>query len=394
MLPLHPLSTHDQAVGRLLRSFHIGISWSTGGAGGSGRVFADLSRYLPENGCTFTGAVTAPADVAEQTNGAVTNLFSPGSGPLKRFLSSRASLMSRLEQEQPDVVATHFALYGLPILDQMRKYPEVTHFHGPWSAESKAEGAGALSCFLKQKIERSVYKRAQRTIVLSEAFAKIAVEQYGVGAESVRIVPGAVDLHRFKPVITQAEARERLGWSADRRILFSVRRLVNRMGLHHLIDAMAEITKTQADAVLYIAGKGRLKAQLEEQIRQRGVEKTVCLLGFVADDDLPLMFQAADLSVVPTTALEGFGLVAAESLAAGTPTMVTPVGGLPEVVRGLQPGLIFESATTKHITEGISAALTGKLQLPTRAECLAYARDNFDPNVMAARTVAVYREVL
>ena len=71
----------------------------------------------------------------------------------------------------------------------------------------------------------------------------------------------------------------------------------------------------------------------------------VRMLGSSRDADLPLYYRAADLSVVPTVALEGFGLVAAESLAAGCPALVTPVGGLPSVVADLSPDLVLEDAT-------------------------------------------------
>ena len=118
------------------------------------------------------------------------------------------------------------------------------------------------------------------------------------------------------------------------------------MGLSNLVDAMKQVIDREPDAILYIAGKGRLKAQLEAQIASHGLADHVKLLGFVTDAQLPLIYRAADLNVVPTLSLEGFGLVAAEALAAGTPSLVTPVGGLPEVVSGLSPDLVFASSAT------------------------------------------------
>ena len=61
------------------------------------------------------------------------------------------------------------------------------------------------------------------------------------------------------------------------------------------------------------------------------------------DVDLVSAYQAADVSVVPSIALEGFGLVALESLACGTPVVVTDCGGLPEAVAGLDASLIVQS---------------------------------------------------
>jgi glycosyltransferase involved in cell wall biosynthesis len=92
--------------------------------------------------------------------------------------------------------------------------------------------------------------------------------------------------------------------------------------------------------------------------------------------------------------LEGFGLVAAEGLAAGTPSMVTPVGGLPEVVSGLSSNLIFPSALPVDIAEALCQAISRRLPLPTAEACSAYARAHFTTKRMAEQTASVYRELL
>ena len=376
-----------------IRSFQVGISWATEGAGGSGRVYADLARYLPGAGVEFRGAVSAPENVSQQTDGAI-RCFTPGGGGFAgKLRGARTAIAQEIARHKPDLVASHFALFVAPAIDLLRRQPHVVHFHGPWSAESAEEGAGGISTALKHWVEGSVYRRGDRVITLSRAFASVAEQRYGVRPELIRIVPGAVDLERFGVAMSRAEAREALGWPLDRRILVTVRRLVNRMGLANLIDAMKQVVAREPSTVLYIAGKGRLKAQLEQQIAALGLSNHVKLLGFVADSQLPLIYRAADLNVVPTLSLEGFGLVAAEALAAGTPSMVTPVGGLPEVVSGLSAELVFASSTTGDIAAGLIAALSGTTTLPSEAACRAYARKEFSTELMAERTATVYREL-
>jgi glycosyltransferase involved in cell wall biosynthesis len=91
--------------------------------------------------------------------------------------------------------------------------------------------------------------------------------------------------------------------------------------------------------------------------------------------------------------LEGFGLIAAESLAAGTPALVTPVGGLPEVVQGLSPDLVMRGATPDDICEAVCGALGGRA-LPSARLCSSYARSNFGWASAAARIRAVYDEAV
>jgi glycosyltransferase involved in cell wall biosynthesis len=379
---------------RLIRSFQVGISWATEGAGGSGRVYADLARYLPGAGVEFRGAVSAPTDVAQQTGGAIRCFVPPEAGFVGKLRGARAAIAAEITERKPDLVASHFALFVAPALDLLKKQPHVVHFHGPWSAESAEEGASKISVALKHAVEGSVYRRGDRVIVLSRAFATVAQQRYGVKPERIRMVPGAVDLERFGVAVSKTAAREALGWPSDRRILVTVRRLVNRMGLGNLVDAMKLVVAREPDTLLYIAGKGRLKAQLETQIAAYGLTDHVKLLGFVADAQLPLTYRAADINVVPTLSLEGFGLVAAEALAAGTPSMVTPVGGLPEVVSGLSTDLVFASALPGEMAAGLIAALAGTTKLPTEAECRGYAQRQFSAELMAARTAEVYCEVL
>ena len=64
--------------------------------------------------------------------------------------------------------------------------------------------------------------------------------------------------------------------------------------------------------------------------------------------------------MVPTVALEGFGLITVESLSAGTPVLVTPVGGLPEAVAGLSQDLVLPSTGANAIADGIDGALSGR----------------------------------
>ena len=186
------------------------------------------------------------------------------------------------------------------------------------------------------------------------------------------------------------DARLPFGWPTDRPIVLAVRRLVPRMGLETLIDAMKLVRERVPKALCLIAGRGPMVETLVRRIEAAGLVDNVELLGFVADEDLPLAYRAADVSVVPSEALEGFGLSAAESLSAGTPVLVTPVGGLPEVVRPLDPGLVLPAADAASLADGIVAALQEPGRLPSSDACRSYAAKQFDWQTIAARIAAVY----
>jgi glycosyltransferase involved in cell wall biosynthesis len=291
-----------------------------------------------------------------------------------------------------DVVVSHFAFYTFAALDSLRTKPFAIHFHGPWAGESKVEGAGRIQVAAKRELERVVYRCGSRVIVLSRAFAEIAEREYGVPAPIIRIVPGGVDCARFAPKQSRFEARATLGLPLDRPLVIAVQRLVRRKGLELLIDAAEELRRNQVDVLIAIAGHGPLAPELAERIRERGLEEYVRLLGFVADDVLPTLYRAANLAVVPSIALEGFGLVVVEALASGTPVLVTPVTGLPEVVADLNPALVLPEASAVAIARGIGDALNGALALPESEACMRYAQ-RFDWETIARHVADVYREI-
>lgn len=356
-------------------------------------MYHGLVRWLPEEGIEVSGLVTGTPQIA--ANDSLVKAFAgPNVSLPRRLWNLRRAVRTHLRTRSPDVVASHFALYTIPYLDLLGNTPLVIHFHGPWALESEAEGAPYLVTRLKEGVERIVYRRAQRFIVLSEAFKSILVDDYDIPENHVRVVPGGVNVDRFASSLSSLEARMRLGWPSDRPILLAVRRLVRRVGLEHLIDAMRHVRDHVPEALLLIAGKGPLADELRSRVERHDLEENVQLLGFVPDKDLPLTYRAADISVVPTRSLEGFGLVAVESLAAGTPPLVTPVGGLPEVVNGLSRDLVMDGSSTGAIQDHLVAALDGSLTLPNTEACQAFAAAHYDWPVIAKQVVSVYEDVL
>jgi glycosyltransferase involved in cell wall biosynthesis len=376
----------------------VGNEWfSAQGGGGSDRVFAALMHHLPCSGTAVRGIVPGPQSAG--LNGAAPTTVTASThastdGLWTRWRSLRKQVRTSLLSDRPDVVGTHFALYAFPIIDLIRDRPLVVHFHGPWFQESALEGDARWKVFLKSRLERVVYNRANRFIVLSEAFRDVLMQSFGVSGERIRIVPGGVDVEAFQTGLSRREARKRLGWPTNRPILLSVRRLVHRVGLEPLIRAVEAVRQRVPDLLLLIAGKGPLRAGLEGLVAEYGMEDHVRLLGFVPDDDLATAYRAADVSIMPTQALEGFGLSAVESLAAGTPVLVTPVGGLPGIVAGLSEDLILRDRSEAALRDRLTDVFTSMLSLPSDAACRSHAAQHFDWPVIARQTLSIYQDLL
>lgn len=377
-----------------MRIFEIGMHWFPEGGGGADRYFYGLVSELVRHDSSTRAFVFGEGKSGD-------------AGSQVHFLGSRKqSLPQRIRRLRKDVkaeissgpgrvlIASHFALYGFPLLDVLWRCPHVVHFHGPWSDEAAAEGEGSRAVLFKQGIERATYATARRFIVLSKAFRDVLIRRYRVREDRIDIVPGGVQADVFNTGLSRAEARERLGWPKDRVILVTVRRLARRMGLENFIDAIDELRKKEPRILAVMAGTGPLAGELKALVERKNLSGHIKLAGFVPDTDLPLAYRAADLSVVPSIALEGFGLIVLESLAAGTPVIVTPVGGLPEVISGLSKDLILEGSSPNQIADGLAMRLGALDKLPSDTACQSYAKDNFDWPVIARKVIGVYEKCL
>jgi glycosyltransferase involved in cell wall biosynthesis len=357
----------------------VGLGWFPKNPGGLDRYVYELTHQLALGQDRVELCGVGLPEALPNSPIKLTNLASPDSSLGRRLWDTRSNFLSQ-KAAKPNAINLHFALYSLPLLKVLPDGVPITFtFHGPWALESKQEGASKLGVFLKHwLVEKRVYDRCDRFIVLSKAFGNILHQEYQVPWRKIHIIPGGVDLTRFQPNLSRQEARTQLNWPQDRVILFTPRRLVNRMGLDKLLTAVAKIKSIIPNVWLAIAGKGPIKAALEQQASKLGLNDSVKFLGFLPDDQLPLAYQAADLTIMPSQSLEGFGLVLLESLACGTPALCTPVGGMPEVLEPFSPNLITASPEATDIAERLEEVLTGKVSMPSRTACREYAATNFD----------------
>ncbi len=371
-----------------MKILQIGKGWFPEEPGGLNRYFYDCVHALPQVGIEVQGLVAGSDRAYQESSGRVQTFALAKASLPKRWLGARRWVAQ--QSDLPPLVVSHFALYTFPVLNQLGDRPLVVHFHGPWALEGQAEGAKAIAVRFKQWLEQTCYRRAVVFIVLSQAFRDILHHSYGVPLETIQVVPGGVDPQHFHTGLSRQQAREKLDWESDRPTIVVVRRLAKRMGLENLIQAIAQVRDQYPDIVVKIAGKGSLKDALQQQIEALDLTQQVQLLGYVPDEQLPLIYRAADFSMVPTVSLEGFGLIVVESLAAGTPVLGTPIGGIPEILRPFSSDLVLEGSEPAQLARGILQALSGERSLPDDKACQTYVAENFAWPLIATRLKSIY----
>jgi len=343
--------------------------------GGSRVVAREAARLLAKRGHRVTLLVARQVEGTpdEECVSGVRVVRYAGAGHAARFVKQGRAAAARLARETPfDIVHTHFAYaaHG-PAQALPRDAIHVRTFYGPWDGEGYVEDTARLSAArnpaqkaklmvqralkrrMKRRIEAQSLQRSGAVVVLS-AHSRREALGYGVDAARLHQIAGGVDTARFAlPAGGKKAARRALGLAPEAPILLSVRRLAPRMGLSHLIGAMPAVVKAHPRALLLIGGQGSERLSLEKQIATLHLEKHVRLLGFIAESELATYYGAADLFVLPTVTLEGFGLVTVEALACGTPTLGTRIGATPEILGVLDARLLAPSADETGLSSGI-----------------------------------------
>lgn len=200
-------------------------------------------------------------------------------------------------------------------------------------------------------------------------------------------------LPREPAPIARAAARNALGLAPDRFVVALIGRISDWKGQDVLARALAEPALADIGAIGLVVGDevagANDAARLDRLARELGVKERLQRLGF--RDDIDTVLGAADAVTVPSTRPEPLGLVALEGLAAGLPVVASDAGGLPEVVRNGETGLL--------VRPGDHAALAGALASlhadPQRASRLGRAgaedvRSRFSSERMLAELQDLY----
>ncbi|PKY11410.1 hypothetical protein B1757_04105 [Acidithiobacillus marinus] len=377
---------------KAFRTLQLGSSWLPEHSGGLERYYHDLLQNLPAQQVSCRGLVVGSREIEKTTNGQVRAFSRPEKSLLHRWFKARMAMKKVLKEFQPELVCIHFALYGISATDLLSKQAMVVHFHGPWTQESAIEKNQKKSD-IKFHIEKKIYQKADRIIVLSRAFKEILCQYYHINEHKISVAPAAIHTENFILPYNQKAAREKLGWPLDRPIIFAVRRISRRMGLDNMIKTLALLRKRFPDILLMVAGKGQIMGELKQMAKDLNVEDNIQFMGFVSENDLVTAYRAADFSIVPSIALEGFGLITLESLATGTPVLVTPVGGLPETIRPFHSDWVTKNSEPESIAEAITDIFLGRISTPSFEQCQTYAK-NFDWQIIAPKIADIYRETI
>ncbi|MGA9720354.1 MAG: glycosyltransferase [Acidobacteriaceae bacterium] len=350
---------------------------------------AALQRYRP----VFSGLIDVPNSLPVPTPICLTRRDAPLSRyrvEAYRRLFWAPSFHQQVRRVHPALIHSHFAVDAVDTLGIQRglKIPLVVTLHGFDVSASNEDFARNRSGrrFLKRRPR--LWQRTSHFICVSNAIREIA-QQAGYPEEKLVVRYIGIDCEKFSP-----------GSIAGREpdLILFVARLVEKKGCEYLIRAAAQLRDRNRRARLIIIGDGPLRGELERLATTLKVQAS--FLGVQGPEAVREWMQRAWVLCNPSVTAtngdtEGLGMVFAEAQATGLPVVSTLHGGIPEVVRNGETGLLARERSTEELAEHLERMLVDRAFWNACSErAKVWIREQFDIHRCTAGLEEVYDEAI
>ena len=206
-------------------------------------------------------------------------------------------------------------------------------------------------------LERLFLPKYPQFFALGTQEKSYMLQHLAIPTDRIEMSPTGIYFDHFSPGDKFA-ARRNCGLKEDAQIILYVGRLSQEKGVRHLIEALSKMVAKFGRVQLLIVGGGPLESDLQQCADDLRLGDRVQFVGYVPAEALPDWYRAADVTVLPSL-IDWFPKVAMESMACGTPVVITEGGGAIDIVREFECGLLVPLGDSVRLAESINAMLSG-----------------------------------
>ncbi|WP_394232956.1 glycosyltransferase family 4 protein [Niallia oryzisoli] len=329
--------------------------------GGLSRHVHGLTKHLAEKGHEIH-VITAGAEslpVMEQMDGVFIHRVKPLRANEKDFLLWIAGLNIAIAEKAAaltadksfDCVHSHDWLVGAAAISLKKNLhlPLVTTIH----ATEYGRNSGIyteLQRFIHNK-EKQLVDQSDQVVICSD-FMKAEVQKlFKAVDEKLVTIPNGIDCDSSADDKNMDYLAD-IQIESDRKMIFSIGRMVKEKGYDTLIEAAAVLKRKGINVSFIIAGKGPMLEVYRSKVSEMQLSDTVYFIGFIDDKKRNALLELSEMAVFPSL-YEPFGIVALEAMQAGKPTLVSNTGGLKGIVQHLETGVLIEPANSVNIADQI-----------------------------------------
>ncbi len=241
----------------------------------------------------------------------------------------------------------------------------------------------------RRKAQTSRLLRHVSHLIGPSAELVAAARMLGYGGPAT-MIPNGVDLERFSPGLSPVRAS--LGIGVDEVVILLARRLAEKNGVVWFARALASL-KGQKFRVV-VAGDGKERRPMQAILAENGMLERTIFLGTVANKDMPFLYRAADLSVLPSLA-EATSIAGLEAMATGLPLVGTRVGGIPMIIEDGVNGFLVEPRDPDAMAQALGRLIVDEEMRRRMGEAARTKIEReFSWSTVVSKTVEVYRTCL
>ncbi len=288
-----------------------------------------------------------------------------------------------------DVVYAHIGSFALAASYLKKRYPQVKlciKVQEVGQVKYEPLLKGRLYFRAENYLMKMACKQADAVIVHSRYMKETVAKEWGI--KNCTIVPHGTDVNVFKPVAVDNELHKKLWGDAEHKFLF-VGRMVYRKGIMQLIQSAKELIGDKLNFRLVVVGDGQLHHAAEKMVSNFELGNRVHLYGRATQDVLLALYTSADFTIVPSI-YEPFGMVPLESLACGTPVIVSHNTAMKETIEP-DVGYFIPEITPESITNTIKHAIGSNLPPPER--CRQFVSQRYDLRKIYPLYEKLFREL-
>jgi glycosyltransferase involved in cell wall biosynthesis len=242
------------------------------------------------------------------------------------------------------------------------------------------------------KLEKQSAEKANLIITISKYTKNKIIQFYDIKKEKIKIVPNGVDIQQFRPLANQKKIRNQIGIKNRPSVLF-VGRLIPRKGLSFLIQAAEKIVNEKKNTIFLIVGEGPQKNQLVSKLEKKRLLKNFLFLGDIAEKELPLIYNSADVFVFPSIQ-EGQGIALLEAQATSKPVVSFNTGGVSETFVDQKTGLLTEPNSTELANATLKLLENKELRDKMGKNGREFVSKYFSWDKSADALLEIYKEVI
>ena len=401
----------------------IGNSGGNAFIGGHSNNVVQLSKELCNRGHNVT-LITTPhrhsgnqpdtdiLDGIKIVSLPISSSFSSIKYGLKFAIGASKTIKKINNREQFDIIHGHSG-YTMPALitgfsSKITKVPSVHTIYSP--IKPLANNFNFCRMFSNNTLSK-IFLDFNRIIITLSKNIETSLVNAEIACEKIKTVPPGINTKVFNPFITHEDIRKKYGINSNQPVLSYVGSLTRIKGISVLIDALGIVVKTNPNVRLFMILNMPVEMYLEpnnvdmdmelifkikQKIKEKNLENVIIPVGII--NNIAQYLAASDTFVLPflnTVGVADYPLSMLEAMAVETPVIATNIGGIPELIKNNQTGLLVEPNNVQELANSIIYSIKNKEEIADMGRNgRQIIQDKLSIEATVNSTEQIYKEII